>query len=280
MIQVIPQWEDVEIRREHGQIRSATMRYNIIGTDSAVNADSALLTQSDKSIFGNLYRTTSTVVPTSATNLFEGTVEYEYKNTDEFTYSFDTSSETQRATHSISTLSANAPPGMAPPNHYGAIGVNNGSIEGCDVIVPTLTFSMTRTREGILTMQFIQMLYALTGKINISPFLGFLAGEVLFEGASGSQKFVNHKKPATEENPPLFDITYKFRLSYSESMINVGDIRVNFKRGWDYFWVQYIENMDGDSQTVVKRPVAAYVEQVYRHANLNVLLDNFVIPTS
>ena len=280
MIKVIPQWEDVSIHREHDQIRAATMRYNIIGTSSAAEADSALSTQSKRVIFGNLYRTTSTVEPTAAKRLFEGTVEYEYKNTDEFTYSFDTSSESQRMTNSLATLSSHAPPGQTPPNHRGAIGVNNGNIEGCDVIVPTLTFSMTRTRNGIITMPFIQMLHAMTGKINGSSFLGFLPGEVLFEGASGSQKITEPKTPTAEGNLPLFDVTYKFRLSYSASHLDVGDIQVAFKRGWDYFWVQYVENMDNDSQTLVQRPVAAYVEQVYRHADFNVLLDNFILPTS
>ena len=280
MVRVIPQWEDIAIHRENDQIRSATLRYNIIGTSSATVADSVLHTQSERVILGNLYRTASTVEPTSAKRLFEGTVEYEYHNTDEFTFSFDTSSETQRQTHSLLTLSAHAPPGMTPPNHRGAIGVNDGNIEGCDVCVPTLSFSMTRTRFGTLTMPFIQMLHAMTGKINGSLFLGFLPGEVLFEGASGSQKFVDPEKPISEENPPIFDITYKFRLSYSESLIDVGNIRVAFKRGWDYFWVQYVENMDNDSQTLVKRPVAAYVEQVYRHADLNALLHPAIVPTS
>ena len=279
MIKVIPQWEDVSIQREHNQIRAATMRYNIIGTSNAAEADSALSTQSERVIFGNLYRTTATVEPTSATRLFEGTVEYEYKNTDEFTYSFDTNSETQRLTHSIATLSANGPPGGFVPNHHGAIGVNNGSIEGCDVCAPTLTFSMTRTKNGVITMPFIQMLYAVTGKINAFPFLGFLPGEVLFEGASGSQKFTNPKEPIAEGNLPLFDISYKFRLSYSETQINVGDIKVAFKRGWDYFWVQYIEEMNTPSWLIQKRPVAAYVEQVYRHADLNVLLHPDIIPS-
>ena len=74
---------------------------------------------------------------------------------------------------------------------------------------------MSRTRTGILDIEFIKSLAGMTGRINNLPFLAFAPGEVLFEGASGSQKF------ATSENPQ-FDLTFKFKVSPNEENLIVG----------------------------------------------------------
>ena len=129
-----------------------------------------------------------------ARKFFEGTVEYEYKNLDEFTFSFDTTGGTQHITQSYQTRGY-ASPGCIPPNHCGAIGVNDREIAGCDVILPTLSFTMTRTRTGVLDLPFIKFIASMTGQINSEPFLSFQPGGVLFEVASGSQRIANMDSP-------------------------------------------------------------------------------------
>jgi len=265
---VKPQWDGIEIRRENDSIRSATLRYNIIGTTEATEADQALSQHCHSFILGNLYRTTSSI-ERLARRGFEGVVEYEYKNTDEFTFSFDTTGATQHITQSYQTLGGYAPPGYFPPNHFGAIGVNNRDIAGCDVIIPTLSFTMTRTKTGVLDLPFIRFVASLTGRINTLPFLIFQPGEVLFEGASGSQKIANSDSPA-------FDLSYKFRVSPNTEDLAVGNIWVGHKRGWDYFWVQYIEMEDQAANVIAKRPIAAFIERVYHEADLNLLLDPMI----
>ena len=250
-IRVIPQWDGFEPRREHNQIRSATLRYNIIGTEEWEDADDALGEYSYPIILGNLYRVSSSIERTAKIG-WEGTVEYEYKNTDEFTFSFDTTGGTQHLTQSYETLGRYAPDGETPPDHGGAIGVNDNDIAGCDVMIPTLSFTMSRTKTGILDPEFIKFIAGMTGRINCFPFLGFLPGEVLFEGASGSQKFTD-----SDSELPTFDLSYKFKVSPNVPMLTVGNIEVGYKRGWDYFWVQYIETDDEDANMISKSPVAA-----------------------
>jgi hypothetical protein len=142
--------------------------------------------------------------------------------------------------------------------------------------MPQLSFSMNRTKIGILNIEFIKDLSRMTGKVNQLPFLTFDRGEVLFEGASGSQKF-------TESDYPQFDLTYKFKVSPNEENLTIGqegeeeddspgEITVGFKRGWDYFWVQYEETEDEEASVVSKQPIAAFVERVYKTADLNLLL--------
>jgi hypothetical protein len=282
MIKVIPQWEGIEVRREHDMIRSATLRFDIYSTSNAIleweEVDTALGTLSLPIILGCLHRTQATAEQI-APGLWEGVVEYEYKNTDEFKYSFETTGGTQHLTQSYKTIGRFAPSGRTPPNHHGAIGVNDkGDVAGCEVIIPTLSFSMFRTKTGVLDPAFIKFVASMTGKINATPFMGFFPGEVLFEGASGSQKF-------TSEEFPSFDLTYKFKVSPNTEDLCLGEvgtdgyINVGYKYGWDYFWVQYEEYAEthGDTEdeeecTISKRPIAAFIEQVYHDAELNLLL--------
>ena len=265
-ISVVPHWDDFEPRRENSHLRSATLRYNITGTAEASEADIALLFCSDSIILGCLYRV-STSIERTAKKGFEGVVEYEYKNVDDFSFSFETTGGTQHLTQSYETLGRYAPDDETPPDHGGAIGVNDNDIAGCDVTVPILSFSMSRSKSGILDPAFIKFLAGITGRINVVPFLEFLPGEVLFEGASGSQKF-----SASDSDLPMFDLTYKFRVSPSVSDLSVGDIYVGYKRGWDYLWVQYIETEDEAANMISRSPAAAFIERVYQEADLNLLM--------
>ena len=271
VIQVTPHWDDIEIRRENGQIRSATLRYNILGSPKqdleGSAADYALDALSQSVIFGNLYRTDSSIARIDR-RLFEGTVNYEFKNTVDFTLSFDTTGGTLQTKQSYRTVSAHAPPGFTPPDYHGAIEVQDGNIAGCEVIIPSLNFTMSQTRNGILSLQFIRLLSTLTGRINSQPFLVFNVGDVLFAGANGAQKL-------SSEETPSFDMSFKFIINPSVYNLQSGDINVGYKRGWDYFWVEHVKVFDYDCISKTLLPSAAYIEQVYEEADLNKLLEEF-----
>jgi hypothetical protein len=87
--------------------------------------------------------------------------------------------------------------------------------------------------------------------VNSAPWRGYLAGEVLFVGASGSKK--NQDQP--------WEITYKFQVSETRRNFKVGVITVTEKRGWDYLWCQY-RSAVADGKWV-KQVVGVYIEQVY-----------------
>jgi len=102
--------------------------------------------------------------------------------------------------------------------------------------------------------------FSLTGKVNDAAFKGLAAGECLFLGASGSKR--------GEED---WEITFRFAASLNRTGISVGSITGIAKKGWEYLWVRYADVEDAGSNTLVKQPVAAYVEQVYEYGNFAAL---------
>ena len=68
-----------------------------------------------------------------------------------------------------------------------------------------------------------------------------------------------------------WEITYKFTASPNASSFSVGPITVPFKRGHDYLWVRYREVEDATAGHLARRPIAAYVEQVYEFGNMGLL---------
>ena len=152
------------------------------------------------------------------------------------------------------------------PNHHGAIGVSGNNVEGCDVLTPALSFSMTAKSKGVSTLQTINNLSKLTAHVNSKPFLGFAAGEVLFCGASGNNSFDNGEM--------VREFVYNFKVSPNAYNLKVDDIVIDFKLGWDYLWVMYEDVEDESACSIVKKPIAAYVERVYEFADLNILLQS------
>ena len=60
-----------------------------------------------------------------------------------------------------------------------------------------------------------------------------------------------------------------FAARPNQPALSVGAISGISKRGWDYLWVRHDEEVVGDR--VLRRPAAAYVEQVYPEGNFNAL---------
>ena len=99
-------------------------------------------------------------------------------------------------------------------------------------------------------------LFNLTGKVNASGFKGFAKGEVLFLGASGSKRGLDD-----------WEITFRFAASPNVAGLSLGSIGGIAKEGWQYLWVRFIDDEDPTAKALIKRPVAAYVEQVYPYGN-------------
>ena len=56
-------------------------------------------------------------------------------------------------------------------------------------------------------------------------------------------------------------ITYRFAASPNMTGLIVGTITGITKGGWHHLWALYAD--DVDQNTLIKRPIAAYVERVY-----------------
>jgi hypothetical protein len=193
--------------------------------------------------------------------VWEITVRYgkkEAKDTGESSFSFDTGGVTAHITQSLATIARYAPSGTAP-DCQGAIGVTSDSVEGTDVTVPVYNFTETHYLPiASVTGAYKAALFQLTGKVNNAPFKGFAVGEVLFLGASGSQRGVED-----------WEITYRFAASPNVTGLAVGPITGINKKGWEYLWVRYADAED--QNVLVKQPIAAYVEQVYLLGNFSAL---------
>lgn len=190
--------------------------------------------------------------------VWEGTAHY-VKWKSESQYSFDTGGGTQRVTQSLANIGKYSAPGFAAPEFYGAIGVTDDRVEGTDITVPVFNFTETHyILNDLVTPSYKLALFNLTGKVNGSSFKEFAKGEVLFLGASGSKRGLDD-----------WEITFRFAASPNVANLSLGSITGVAKEGWHYLWVRFIDDEDTTAKALIKRPIAAYVEQVYPYGNFS-----------
>ena len=256
---------------EDGAARSAEFVYTLTGVADE-NSARILATNSTASTYGDLIRKSITLEPVHvdttdlAACIWEITVQYGEQTAPEegeSSFSFDTGGGTQHITQSLGTVGSYAASGTAP-DFGGAIGVTHDNVEGVDITIPVYNFSETHYLPASqVTSAYKGTLFNLTGKVNSGSFRGLAAGECLFLGASGSRRGT-----APEDD---WEITFKFAGSPNRSGITVGPISGISKKGWEYLWVRYADVEDAASNTLVKQPVAAYVEKVYEEGNFGAL---------
>jgi hypothetical protein len=244
-----------------GDEPAVTLSYWIKGTDDNLTARAYLATAAPLTYDG-LVRKTYTVEPIGHL-LWDGVATYgrrAKKETGQSTFSFETGGGTQKITQSLGTRSY-APAGQTAPDFGGAIGVTENGVDGVDITVPTFNFSETHyiAAENV-TEAYKLLLYAATGRVNSQPWRGYAAGEVLFLGASGS-----------ERSAADWEITFKFAASPNVANLVIGDITGITKYGWEYLWVRYEDTEDAAAKCLVKKPKAVYVEQTYKTVNFATL---------
>lgn len=179
----------------------------------------------------------------------------------ESSFSFETRGGSQHITQSLATVSSYAPVGQTPPDFQGAIGVSENGVDGVDVTVPIYTFSETHHLDDAdVTTAYKSTLFYLTGRINDASFKGLDAGECLFLGAAGTRR---------GDDP--WEITFAFAGSPNVSSLTIGPIPGVAKKGWEYLWVRYAEAEDATAKMLIRKPIAAYVEKVYRDGDFSAL---------
>ena len=239
-----------------GDQPSAELRFVIQGTDDDAIVRSLLLASSPKKYLG-LRRTGVTFEPLGG-DIWEGTAQYS-KQLSQFT--FDTGGGTQHISQSRGTVGGYAAPGEVAPDFGGAIGVNEDQVAGTDITVPVYNFTETHYIDDLLvTEDYKLILFNLTGKVNDGTFKGFAKGELLFLGASGSK-----------QGKDDWEITFRFAASPNVANLSLGAITGIAKEGWHYLWVRFTDDVDLASHTLIKRPVSAYVEQVYAYGDFSSL---------
>ena len=243
-----------------GSNPSAQLNFVISGTD---DYDQALTKLADDApiAFDKLPRINYGVEPV-ADKIWLGFARYGYQSTQptgEAVYQFDTGGGSQHITQSLATVARYGRPGTTAGNFMGAIGVTNDSVEGVDVTIPVYNFSEVHyKKKSFVDENYKDTLFELTGTVNSKPFRKFVAGEVLFLGASG-----------TKRGSDDWELVYRFASSPNMSQIVIGDIKGIVKGGWEYLWVQYTDEEDTNAQTLIKRPMSVHIEQVYPYRNFD-----------
>ena len=174
----------------------------------------------------------------------------------ESSYEFSTGGGSETMFVSLSTKQRVALPGGPPaPDFHSGVNVTNDGPQGVERTVPIFNFSETHFKTAAaVSNSYVSTLFALTGTVNNAAFRGFAAGEVLFLGARGSKRGVNGD----------WEITYSFAASPNVTGGTIGGFTGINKDGWDYLWFLFEDKEDPNAEKVVRRPRAAYVEQIYK----------------
>lgn len=211
----------------------------------------------------NIWRVDSTYLnPT--TGAFRRLQEDQATPTTPATFYFDTTGGTEHILLSKETIAsylpAGADPGDSAPETNLTINMSTDGVGGTDITKPVYRWSETHYFDSDeITESYKGTIFALTGTVNNASFKGFAAGEVLFLGAQGSHEGYDGTR----------EITYHFASSPNETDIAIGDITVSSKKGWEYLWVMYGDDVSEDMP--VKLPIAAYVEKVYDEGDFSSL---------
>jgi hypothetical protein len=253
-----------------GSNESIERLYTVIGTDDDAEAEAALLaaTPSD---YRDLLRT-EYKVEEQQLGLWKGTVTYSPLNlqqrepadlgSTEGEVSYATGSGTAKRLHSLETVNRYRDTSgdwfpVEPPDFKGLIGVQKDGVEGVEIGVPAPTYRETHVfTPASLTLAYRRTVSRMAYTVNEEAFKGFEAGEALFIGAEFTQR----------DSEKIIGV-YSFAISENETALTVGDITGIEKDGHDYLWVLYGDAEDETAEYIVKKPIAAYVERVYRRTD-------------
>jgi hypothetical protein len=246
-----------------GASPSVTLRYTVTGATDENDALAAVATASPTS-YNGMPRSSRSCEPLDAST-FTVTVSYrpgrfESAATSAVRYEFDTTGGNEQMFVALSTIASYAAPGTGtPPDMKGGINVTSDGPQGISRSVPVYNFSETHTiAAAAMTGAYKAAIFGLTGRVNDAAFKGFAAGEVLFLGARG----------ASNANGD-FEISFSFSALPNVSGATFGPFTGVTKKGWDYLWVYSAEEEDSTAKRVVRRPVSAYVMQVFPYGNLS-----------
>jgi len=180
-------------------------------------------------------------------------------------YSFDTSGGTQHITQALATR-AFALSGETAPDHNEVIGGDGERVEGVDITVKAYAFEHAHYYDNSdVTAAYVARLRDITGFVNNANWVDdkgitHAKGEALFLGARGSQR-------GTED----WEIEFRFAAIKNRGEFSVGSVTVTedgndvAKYGWEYMDVKYRNAEDATAKTIVPRPYAVLIHQVYEY---------------
>ena len=181
--------------------------------------------------------------------------------------SFSTAGGTQHILYSTEMIEGKrAGDGAAAPDCI-AIGWTRTGIAGVDVVAPAceLTCNLQLLE---LTLGYLVRLFWLTGSVNLNPWNGFAAGEVLFLGADGHWVDGDSNSTGHTAAPGHWEISFRFKMQANRKNVDLGNgIVFDFVEGWDLIDCIYEESEEevtGPTDTVMVQTISlAYIQRVY-----------------
>lgn len=168
----------------------------------------------------------------------------------EWRFSFDTSGGTAKK---LVAYAERKYPATAPDQDK-AINVQDGKVQGIDVPIGGLKFTITfRQPRATITLPYARTLASLVGRYNSAVFYGFQAEEVMFLGARGQQ--------GSNADP---SIDYDFLAGEHLTNFSIGGITVALKKAHEHLWAWFADHVDnaGAEPALIQSPAAIYVDQV------------------
>lgn len=161
---------------------------------------------------------------------------------------WDTSGNTERIYQALSETKYGD-----GPDFEEAINVNGNRVEGLDKVVTGMRYSETWMfpAQSSFDAFFVGDIHSLTGTVNSLQFRAFLPGEALFLGA----------RCQWQGDQPFCAITFEFECRKNNPQFYVKGVMQFPKEGWEYVWIRYQDDVNDD--TLVRKPIAAYKNQIY-----------------
>ena len=169
------------------------------------------------------------------------------------------------------------------PKHAGAIGVDKDDVKGVDIAVPALKFNITfKHIAGFVSIAYMKLLHDITAAVNLTDFMGFDPGEIMFLGARGSdgseaEASVVYSFAGSPNQTETFYVGevaitsgVGTALSVYDAPYNTEDYVYPGKRGWDVIWVKYKDNENVANP--VKEAQEVYIDRVYDYVDLGSVL--------
>lgn len=180
---------------------------------------------------------------------------------------FETTGGTAHITQCLSQTDYGAVSGADVKNAK-VLGASGDSVEGTDIVVPKMAFTVTRKPPQVSGAYAVK-LYELTGKTNTIPYIlrgkilgvyseiTFGAGDVMFLGVSLSGKDV-----ADDGR-----FIYHFEAQPTRLNFDIGGINIPKKLGFEYLWVQFTKQELTNPPVAIPVPQTAYVAKLQEDAD-------------
>ncbi len=234
--------------------------FTVRGSDVPVDIDAAVLAHVDAPATivgtdGTLYRVGIRNRDQHGKELWVATVSYESSEFElavgQKRHRWTTTGGTHHILHARSHVTTYNGSGTvaADANHDGQLGWDGRAINGADVVTPVFSFDVDIALSSITGVAATVL--SLTGKLNNATFYGFAAGEVLYLGATRSDRGNGIK-----------DVTHSFAASPNRTSVSVGSITVSTVGGWD------VVSIASTEAGVIEH---VYIDKVYDLGNFSSL---------